>query len=152
MEPTIVEKGEMTLVGMVNYGGDIGALWRAFIANDKLVKHTVEGVGYELHAYEADFEYGKPFYCFVGVEVTQLEGLPDIMFAKVLPPCTYAVFTHRLADGGYGGANEPIDAWMRAAPYERAHAFDLQVFDHRFKGPDDPESELDFYIPVKAKP
>ena len=151
MEPTIVEKGEMLLVGMVDYGGDIGALWEAFIESDKLVEHAVEGVGYEIHAYPADFEYGQPFYCFVGVEVTRLKDLPDVMFAKVLAPCAYAVFTHRLADGGYEGANEPIDAWMRTAPFERAHNFDMQVFGHRFKGPDDPESELDFYIPVRPK-
>jgi AraC family transcriptional regulator len=88
----------------------------------------------------------------VGVEVTDVQDLPDFMFAKVVPPCTYAVFTHRLADGGYEGANAPIDAWMSAGEYERAHDFDLQVYDHRFKGPDNPESELDFYIPVKPKP
>ena len=149
MEPTIVEVGEKTLVGMVDFGGDIGALWDAFIANDKSVKNAVEGVGYELHAYPENFEYGEPYYVFVGVEVMEIQDLPDTMFAKVLPPCTYAVFTHRLADGGYEGANEPIDAWIRRAPYDRAHAHDMQVFDHRFKGPDNPESELDFYVPIK---
>jgi AraC family transcriptional regulator len=151
MEPTIVDKGEMLLVGMVDYGGVIGTLWEAFIENDRLVKHVVEGNGYELHAYPPGFEYGDPFYCFVGVEVTDIQDMPDFMFAKVLPPGTYAVFTHRLADGGYEGANAPIDKWMRTGPYDRAHDFDLQVYGHRFKGPDNPESELDFYIPVKPK-
>ena len=42
MGPKIVEKDKITLVGMVSYGGDIGALWEAFLANDHLIKHNVE--------------------------------------------------------------------------------------------------------------
>jgi predicted transcriptional regulator YdeE len=133
MEPKIVRKDPITLVGMVSYGGDIGRLWDAFTANDHLINHTVGEVGYELHAYSKHSSPGDHYH----------------MFVKILPACEYAVFTHRLADEGYEGANEPINNWLETGPYERAYYFDMQVYDARFKGPENPDSELDFYIPVK---
>ena len=149
MEPKIVRKDPITLVGMVSYGGDIGRLWDAFTANDHLINHTFGEVGYELHAYSKHSSPGDPYHIFVGVEVEKIENLPEIMFVKILPACEYAVFTHRLADEGYEGANEPINNWLETGPYERAYYFDMQVYDARFKGPENPDSELDFYIPVK---
>jgi AraC family transcriptional regulator len=151
MEPKIIEKDQITLVGMVSYGGDIGSLWDAFTASDHLIEHIVGEVGYELHAYPKGFSPGNPYHIMVGVEVSKVEVLPEIMFVKFLPVCEYAVFTHRLRDGGYAGVNEPIDYWLETGPYERAYDFDLQVYDARFKGPEDPDSELDFYIPVKLR-
>jgi AraC family transcriptional regulator len=151
MEPNIVQKDPITLAGMVSYGGDIGRLWEAFSANDHLIRHTVGEVGNELHAYSKDFSPGDPYPIFVGVEVSKIEALPEIMFVKILPGCEYAVFTHRLTDGGYAGLNETIEKWLETGPYERAYNFDLQVYDARFKGPEDPDSELDFYIPVKPR-
>ena len=69
MEPNIVRKDQITLVGMASYGGDIGRLWDAFTANDHLITHTVGEVGYELHAYSKHSSPGDPIHIFVGVEV-----------------------------------------------------------------------------------
>ena len=149
MEAKIIRKDQLTLVGMASYGGDIGRLWDAFTANDHLITDMVGEVGYELHAFSKRSSPGDPIHIFVGVEVKKVENLPEIMFVKILPACEYAVFTHRLADGGYQGANQPIDHWLESKPYKRAYNFDLQVYDVRFKGPENPDSELDFYIPVK---
>jgi AraC family transcriptional regulator len=151
MKPKIVRKDQLTLVGIASYGGDIGRLWDAFTANDHLVKHVVGEVGYELHAFSKGSSPGDPIHIFVGVEVKKVENLPEIMFVKILPACEYAVFTHRLADGGYQGVNQPINHWLETGSYERAYDYDLQVYDARFKGPENPDSELDFYIPVKPR-
>jgi predicted transcriptional regulator YdeE len=151
MKPEIVKKDSFTLVGMVSYGGDIGTLWEAFTANDHLIEHTVGEVGYELHAYPKGFSADDPYHIMVGVEVSEIKVLPEIMFAKTLPACDYAVFAHRLGDGGYAGANEPIYHWLESGAYQRAYNFDLQVYDARFKGPEDPDSVLDFFIPVKLR-
>ena len=112
-------------------------------------KHVVPGVWYELHSYPEDWQCGQPFYLFVGVQVQRIEAMPDLALAKVLPPCHWAVFTHCLGNGGLEGANESMDAWLRAAPWDRAHAIDMQVFGEDFKGPDNPESKMEFWIPVK---
>jgi AraC family transcriptional regulator len=151
MEPKIVRKDQIKLVGMASYGGDIGRLWDALTANNHLITHAVGEVGYELHAYSMCSSPGDPIHIFVGVEVKKIENLPEIMFVKILPACEYAVFTHSLADGGYQGANQLIDHWLETGLYERAYDFDLQVYDARFKGPGNPDSELDFYIPVKPR-
>lgn len=127
MEAKIVRKEQISLVGMVSYGGDIGRLWEAFTANDHLITDTVGEVGYELHAYSKRSSPGDPYHIFVGVEVKNIDNLPEIMFVKILPACEYAVFTHRLAGGGYEGANETINHWLETGPYERAYDFDMQV-------------------------
>jgi len=51
MEQRVVEKGEMMLVGMVQSGGGIGALWNRFGAGESRIKHNTAGASYELHAY-----------------------------------------------------------------------------------------------------
>jgi AraC family transcriptional regulator len=152
-DPEIVELGELAFVGIVDAAPDVGQLdiggmWERFTASSDSVKHTIEGVGYEFHAQTAT----EPpmHFCLAGVRVTEIEDLPDEMFAKVLPPCTYAVFTHRVVDG-YAKVYERIGRWLASSPYEEAHPYDFELYDSRFKSMDDPESLQDIYVPVRPK-
>jgi len=154
MDPRIVEKGAVTLVGMVSFGGDIGALWNRFEQSEKLIEHRIEGAWYELHVYPKDHTPGTPFY-MVAVEVTAMEAVPEDMFVKPLPAAQYAVFTHRPGLGepnhGYDVLNRAIQEWLEAGPYRHARNVSLQIYDARFKGMDDLDSELDLLIPVEPK-
>ena len=151
MEPKIIKKNEIKLVGCVSYGGDIRDIWNVFMKHEKTIKHANLNAGYEIHIFPADHKQSKKYHIFVGVEVDQFEDLPLETFAKIIPPCTYAVFTHRLANGGYAGANETIDNWIENSKYIMAYPFSIQYFDDRFKGGNQPDSEIDFYIPIKLK-
>ena len=153
MEPTVVEKNALLLVGMVSRAEmqDIGALWETFTERESLIQQVIPGVWYELHEYPKGHTWGDPFFLMVGVGVTRLEAMAETLFGKVLAPCHYAVFTHRLGDAGFAGANEPIEDWLTSSSYERSRDYDLQVFDDRFKGPEDAESVLEFWIPVRLK-
>jgi predicted transcriptional regulator YdeE len=150
MDPRIIEKGEIRLVGVVSYGGDIGELWKRFDANEGRIKHAVEGVWYELHVYPEDFTAGTPYY-LVAREVTSVEAVPHDMFVKLLPPGEWASFTHRCGVEGYEVLNKRIESWLATAPYRHARNISLQVYDARFRGFSDPESELDLLIPIEAK-
>ncbi len=154
MQVKIVEQEGMILVGVVAVGSsvediDISKLWQRFIAKYGDVQRKVEGKNYEMHVWD---ELAPPkHYCFIGVEVEEIKDLPIELFMKAIPRHTYAVFTHCFRDGGYGQAYKNIDKWLKSSQYTDPYNFDIQCYDERFQGPDDPESVMEFYIPVKSR-
>lgn len=90
-------------------------------------------------------------FCLIGFEVEKIEGVPTELFVKVVPPCRYAVFTHQFSDGGFGDVFEAVYGWLNKSDYVPAYAFDIQCYDERFKGPDNPESVLEIYVPIKPR-
>jgi len=151
--PELIEKGEMLLVGVVSDipgGGDIHSLWQRFEAGASAIENTVPGIGYELQIYPEGHKPGEPFVCMAAIEVTALAHLPPAMFAKLLPPCRCAVFTHRCSEG-YDRVNQEIDRWLETSDYRAAANYSLQVYDHRFHGMADPASEIDIIVPITPK-
>lgn len=151
MEPEIIEKPEMTLVGIVGCGSDVTdldilGLWQRFDTHEKQIQHRVEGTYYEVHIQEET----SPTLHFglMGMEVERIEDLPVELFVKVLPAAAYAQFTHRLADGDFGSAFQAVYDWIESSDYAPAHRYDVQVYDERFKGPEDPDSVLEILVPV----
>ena len=108
-----------------------------------------EEVGFELHIEEERSQ--RMHFCLIGVAVDEVDVLPLEFFHKVVPGGLYAVFTHSFRDGGYGAAFKAAYDWLKSSAYESAYAFDIQRYDARFTGPDDPDSVLEIWIPVKQK-
>lgn len=161
MEPKIIERGEITLVGMVFYGdpfkeaagwsreNEIGKLWTRFVAKEELVRNRVGHGGYEVHIEPEEYEHTKNYYVFVGVEVEKVDALPLEMFVKVLPPSTYAVFTLKGKEITSNWGERIYKEWLPQSGYTEAHKFLIEYYDGaRFKGMDNSESELDVYVPV----
>jgi AraC family transcriptional regulator len=154
MPPEFVKKPEMTLVGLVGCAPDVSqldicGLWERYDAHSKHIKHQVEGKSYEIHIQE---ETAMPMhFCLVGVEVRKIEDLHSELFAKVIPPCEYAVFAHQFRDGGFGHAFKRVYDWLQNSDYAPAYPFDIQCYDSRFKSPEDPESILEIWVPVKPR-
>jgi AraC family transcriptional regulator len=131
----------------------IGQLWKRFenfYQNKKdLIKHSVSESGYELWIdFEGDKE-SKNKYIFVGVEVEKIEDLPVELIAKILPETRYAVFTLK-------GQEIKSDwsliwkKWLPDAGLETSFDFMIEYYDsQRFKGIDNPDSELDIYVPIR---
>lgn len=147
----IEEIGELTLVGMVSYGRDIHELWVEFGKYEPQIQHKTENLWYEYHGYTEGWEPGKPFYCMAAMNVSKAEVVPDTMFVKQVPAAKYAVYTHRFSLGGFDVACKTISKWFEESHYTIVGAFDIQRYDERFKGIDNPESELDFLMPVELK-
>ena len=154
MEPGFVEKPEMTLVGIVGCAPDVGqldirGLWERFIRQSEKVPHRIGDAGYELHL---DASGAPPLhYCLIGVRVEKVEALPMELFAKVVPAGRYAVFTHRFAEGGFGEAFRAVYAWIESSEYAPAHPFDIQRYDARYQGPEDPESVIEIHVPIMPR-
>ncbi|MFU8796602.1 MAG: GyrI-like domain-containing protein, partial [Dehalococcoidia bacterium] len=124
-------------------------LWERFDGHIKDIKHQVEGKSYEIHIQE---ETTPPMhFCLVGVEVRKIEDLPVELFAKVVPACEYAVFTHHFRDGGFRYAFKAVYDWLENSEYTSTYHLDVQCYDSRFRSPEDPESILEIYVPVTPK-
>ena len=169
MEPRTIEKGEMTIVGMVYYGNpfkevgvapeqnEIGKLWIRFNAywdsHREAFKHEVDPkTAWELHIVSDEYEETKEYFVMVGVEVRQIEDLPAPIFAKVLPAGQYAAFTLKgeQMTGNWGGAI--YDEWLPSSAYEEAYSCTLERYDdEQFKGWGAPESEVEIWVPVRAR-
>lgn len=168
MEPRFVQKERMSLVGMEFYGNpfaggpgwsmqnQIGKLWKRFDAfwkahQDELRPLVVPGVWYELHIEPETREDAETFCVMVGAEVGKPAEMPLELSVRTLPACRYAVFTFK----GEQIRSAPgfiWQEWLPGSQYESAHKFIVEVYDERrFKGMESPDSELDFWVPVKPR-
>jgi AraC family transcriptional regulator len=168
MEPKIVEKGQIILVGFSFYGdpfaesggwteeNEVGRLWQRFLVywagNEDRVKHRRgDGLAYEVHVggYEETASMGH-YEVFVGMEVTELGDMPVQLLVKVLPSTRYAVFTLRGEQIASDWPRMIYDEWLPGSGYESAHDYLIELYDQRFKGLENlAESELDIYVPVR---
>jgi AraC family transcriptional regulator len=146
MDPKVITKEEITLVGLTSDRSDICGLWTKYMEKGKAIKHKVEGTGYELHRFLKD-----SIEVTVATEVTQVDAIPEGMSVIHVPAGQYAVFTHRLANGGYEGLNPVMNEWLTTGPYEHADNFIIEAYDERFKGGNQPDSEIDFLIPIRPR-
>jgi AraC family transcriptional regulator len=157
MEPRIVEKPEINLVGMVFYGepssGEFAKTWDRFMQHeDELPRRSNTTDHYGLEFYTKDMEQTHKWFYMACVPVDNLEIIPIRMVAKRLPASTYAVYTVK---GGLKNLGEGFryvyDIWLPSSSYQVAHPFDFELYQEgRFKG-DEQDSEIDIYIPVKLK-
>lgn len=169
MEPKIVEKGEMLLVGFSFFGdpfadsggwtegNEIGRLWQRLMAylqtRGSRIRHLCEpGVMYEVHVIDEEAMVRGHFQVFAGLEVDALEDVPTELLVKVLPSTTYAVFTLRGAEILSDWTKVIDEGWLAGSPYEQAHSFGFQRYDARFKGVDQIEdSVLEAWVPIRRR-
>jgi predicted transcriptional regulator YdeE len=164
MEPVIVEKGRIMLVGFSFYGdpfrfhggwneeNEIGRLWSRFMgyleqqAGDLAVAEP--NTAYEVHIDNAERERTGEYEVFIGMAVQSIETVPLELLIKLLPATTYAVFTLTGAQIT-SDWNQQIDAWVSRNGYRYAYLYSFQFYDERFKGMDRiDESQLDVYVPI----
>ena len=169
MEPRIIERDELTVVGMVYYGNpfhtegatpeenEVGKLWTRFNTywdgHREAFKHEVDvDVAWELHIVTDEYEQTKEYAVMVGVQVSEIEDLPAPIFCKVLPAGQYAVFSLRGEEMNGNWGRTIYDEWLPASPYEEAISCTLERYDAKcFKAWGDPESEVEIWVPIKAR-
>lgn len=154
MKPRIVSKDPLKLVGMAYHGyhgdvqfRDVAALWQRFISRSSTIANA-KGEG----AYGVCFDdkgEDQPFSYIACIEVDSLEDIPIEMVGKTLPANDYAVFTLR----GIGNIGKTYQyaygTWLPNSDYVLAGDYDFEYYGPQFK--DDAESEMEIWIPVKAK-
>ncbi|MHA1125804.1 MAG: GyrI-like domain-containing protein [Candidatus Heimdallarchaeota archaeon] len=167
MKPKIVEHDEIKLIGCVFYGdpfhsvkgwdiqNEIGKLWSRFSnliekVKPQLIEIIVNPTQYyEVHIDPVIEKEEKKWYVFIGVEVKKFENIPLEMFTKILPKTKYAIFTTK-GDSFQTANNYLYNEWLPKSKHKESHSYQIQAYDsNRFFGMDDPNSEIDFYIPIK---
>jgi AraC family transcriptional regulator len=156
MEPRIVQLNQLILVGRPYFGDSadnkFGQAWDRFFPYEKAISNrTNEKVFYGVEDYGPEFEQTHQWMYFPSTQVSSLDEIPTGLFGRTLPAATYAVFT---AKGGIPKLHDTFMyaymTWLPASEYESAYPFDFEYYDERFKD-QDPNSEIDIFIPVKPK-
>ena len=174
LEPKIVERDDILLVGLEYYGSlqgkawnennSIGHLWKRWKQFTEEYGHLIEErvvnskIGYEITAWnEEEYENTGQFYMFVGVEIRNIkEALPLQLVVRRIPGGSCAEFTIKGTD-----IQEWEDAfyhkWLPESGYRCAifdgYSFQMQAYENgRFKGINQDEledSEIDVAIPIE---
>ena len=173
LEPKIVQREDIILIGLEYYGplqgegwnenNSIGHLWNRWkkfkdeyghLIGEKIVNPEI---GYEVAAWnEEEYENTGQFYVFVGVEIKNIiEALPLQLVARRLPGGACAEFTVK---------GEEIQKWedlfyhkwlpesgYRCAKFD-GYSYQIQAYENgRFKGINQDEiinSEIDIVVPL----
>lgn len=164
----IIDEKSFKLIGCIFYGdpfhskeewsteNEIGLLWNRFLKlceknASMLQKEVVNDLSYEVHLQPEDYKETGKFYVYVGVEVMELKEMPLEMFCKTFPATQYAVFTFK-GEEMFRGGEYIWNEWLPNSDFNEAYPYMALAYDmNRFFGLDNPESEIDFYVPVKPK-
>ena len=156
MEPKIVCLDKMFLAGVVVYGnphkGLFGQAWDIFLKIKEQVKWKDDRKTYGVEFFTEEYDREKKWFYMVAMELPDLSEIPVNMVGKVIPANTYAAFTVK---GGIKNLPKTSqyahDEWLPKSQYEEADWFEFELYDERFKDIDDPDTEIDIYIPIRKK-
>lgn len=158
MEPRIVRKGEFKVIGMRYVGknekGEISQMWVELNPRIKEIPNLTRDPEY------GDVTYGvcgwvegaEPgvFEYIACLPVSSIEKVPEGMVGKVVPEQTYAVMeAHGIKDIG-PTYEYIIKKWLPSSDYLPGDGPDFELYPEEFD-PEDPESSLYIFFPVKKK-
>jgi len=165
MRPEIVKKDEIVLAGFSFFGNpfsssgewtednEIGRLWKRLMDFVKInpIPGMVPGIGYEMCVEHPETENKECFEVFVGIPVSIETALAPQLCLKILPPSRYARFTLQGKAIVGDWTEQMLSSWLPEAGLQSSGAFNLQYYDHRFKGMENlEESEVDVLIPIDS--
>lgn len=151
LDPIIISMGELYLAGMEMRGlhsDQIGELWKSFRkrAAEMDRRRDHESIYYaliELTGTEWEVSYTA---C---VEVSEAGRAPEGMVDKILPPTTYAVFSHKGTIARIQDTFQYIySTWLPKSGEIRLNQPEFARYDQRYLGPLHEDSEFDIYIPI----
>ncbi|MGC4377523.1 AraC family transcriptional regulator [Fictibacillus sp. Mic-4] len=154
MEPKIVVKDQFTVVGIACSTtlteSKVPALWEEFLLRVGEIKNRISpdlmmGVSeFATNHVHEDFSY------MACVPVSSVYDLPAGMVCKTIPKREYVVVTHKGKLNSLGNAFDYIyGSWLPKSGYELVQGDDFEIYDKRFLGADNEESQVDIYIPIR---
>lgn len=130
-------------------------LWRGFMPLRNAIHNTVGKDLYSIEVYGADFfqnfDPTKEFEKWAAVEVSDTQNLPPEIELLTIPEGRYAVFFYK----GRASEGEAIyryihSEWLPASGYELDNRPHFALMGAKYKN-NDPESEEEIWIPIRAK-
>lgn len=159
MEPRLEALSEKRFVGknitMSLANNRTQALWQSFMPERKDI---TKNVGHELYSIEIyppnyfdNFSLHAELEKWAAVEVTDFDAVPDGMHVLRVPAGLYAVFIHRgPASSGPKTYEYILTSWLPSSDYALDARPHFAVMGEKYKG-DDPDSEEEFWVPIRPK-
>lgn len=160
VHPKIIELSEIKVIGLREKtelkNENIKKLWEKFYIFQNKVFHQYPnsrkfGI-YELYNQNIHFTVNENmvFSQILGIEVTSFDNIPYNFVAKTISGGRYAVFTHR---GSLKTLPQTVDyiwgTWMLSTKEEMDNRETFEIYDRRFLGYDNPNSEIDLCIAIR---
>lgn len=159
MEPRIETLNEKLFVGknitMSLANNKTRALWQSFMPDRNRI---INNIGHELYSIEIyppsyfdKFDVHTELQKWAVVEVTDFDSVPDAMNTVRVPAGLYAVFIHKgTASSGPKTYEYILTSWLPNSDYVLEARPHFAVMGEKYKG-DDPDSQEEFWIPVKPR-
>ena len=150
MKPRLLAKEALLIAGVAGVGNKTREAWEAFMNLSAMspLQNKAGEEAYEVRIYPAE----GPGEVHVGVCVKD-SGVPAEYKIIIMPASLYAEF-EIYPSKGYGSSNADIEEWLseNASFFKQGRLGDrvyaIEVYDHRFKGEQDPESVVGMLIPI----
>lgn len=154
MSPKLIKISERKVIGMkssIHHGdfGNIVTLWKYFMPNRKMIKNVINDEFIAMQNYRNFNDVKEPFDIWACVEVSSLQNIPNGMFSFIIPAREYAVFLHKGMNASET-YQRIMTEWLPNSGYEIDDRPHFQVMGEKYKN-GSPDSEEDFYVPVKLK-
>ncbi|MDJ0755023.1 MAG: GyrI-like domain-containing protein [Ardenticatenaceae bacterium] len=159
MKPRIEHLVSKKLIGqkmtMSLVANKTGVLWRNFMPKRREIQNAIGRDLFSLQIYDpsyfANFDPHREFEKWAAVEVTDFDQVPPEMETMILPEGLYAVFMHQgPASTGQKTFETIFTSWLPNSEYTLDNRPHFELLGAKYKN-EDPESEEEFWIPVKAK-
>jgi len=152
-EAKIVSLDKFLVVGMAylgkNENNEISQMWDRFIPRIPEIKHLAEGPGMSYGVCAEEQASGLTDYV-AGLPVKQLDDIPDGMVGREVPAQTYVVMPAYGLDDIGPTYNRILKEWLPKSGYRPGVGPDFELYPETFD-PNDPESRIDIYFPIKKK-
>jgi AraC family transcriptional regulator len=165
MQPEMKHNKSFTVVGMrcatTLNDNKIPELWSSFTARIGEVRHVKGSTAYGICENTgidqplATFTRDTIFHETVGLEVTSAaptDDIPEGMVSHTVKEGDYAVFTHK---GKLDRLRDTYDyiygVWFPQSEFELNDCDDFEKYDDRFLGPDNENSQLEIWVPIKKR-
>jgi predicted transcriptional regulator YdeE len=151
MEPKIFARETLLIAGVTGSGDETRKAWEAFEKLDKInpLKNKVSEEGYEIRMYPGGQGPGE---VHVGMQVSDAR-VPKEYKVFSLPASLYAEFVI-YPSKGWESSNAEMNKWLseNAEKYKQGYiddkAYAIELYDERFKGTNNPESEVPILVPI----
>ncbi|WP_111669797.1 GyrI-like domain-containing protein [Algoriphagus litoralis] len=158
MIPRIETLSEKRLVGtrltmsLADY--KIGELWRSFLPRRKEITHylTTDLISVIVcnPSHFVDFKPTNEFERWAAVEVAAFDNVPPHMETFILAGGLYAVFEYKGLNTDNSIFTYILETWLPTSDYVLDNKPHFEVLGEKYKN-NDPNSEEEIWIPIKAK-
>lgn len=159
MEPEIIQFEKTDLIGIrINTTlseENTFKLWNSFMKRVTEIQNRRDNNYYSIQRYpdNVDLDSFTPITVFekwAAVAVSENAIIPKGMELLQIDAGTFAKFRHTgLASDFFRTSQYIFGTWLPSSIYELRKTHHFEIMDNNYKGPNDPHSEEDVFIPIK---